>query len=189
MLITASLRHMILAVWFFSLLIVSMYFCSVIRTHTHTHTHPLLFSSQYGPYITRRPLRRHIHTPKFMCSLALSLSLFLSLSHTHTYRSSWGARWRVTWNAHNGSGGINFSHFICLLLHEEQLGWRRNNKQDIVVWGFLLWFQMPPADPYIKLTVPAVKYTVHCSPLIYSIMSLLKIRSVLKMVGDTGRVL
>lgn len=47
--------------------------------------------------------------------------------------------------------------------------WGGTKKQDIVVSGFLLWFLMPHADPYIKMTEFAVIYSVyHCSPPIYS---------------------
>lgn len=129
---------------------------SLLSHSSHTHTRPLLISSQYGPCITRRPLHRH--TPLNLCAL----------THTRAHGNSWGARWRVTWNAHNGSRGINFSHFICLLLHGEQLGWRRHNKQDIVVSGFLLRLLMLHADPYIKMTESAVCITLFSSNIQYS---------------------
>lgn len=121
-----------------------------------SHTGPYLFSV-WALYHTQAIAKTH--NPTFMCYH----------THTHAHRNSWGACWRVTWNAHNGSGGINFSHFICLLLHEEQLGWQRHNKQDIVVSGFLLRLLMPHADLYIKTTESAVRLCVqHCYPPIYS---------------------
>lgn len=116
------------------------------------HSH-LPSSSTPWPCITRRAL-------KFMSSLSLLLR-----AHTHIYACTQkqleSTQGRATRNAHNGSRGINFSHFICLLLHGEQPGWQAHNKQDIVVSGFLLWFLMPHADPYIKMTKSGVQ---HCSP-------------------------
>lgn len=55
----------------------------------------------------------------------LSLLNLCSISHTmhtHTHwEGSWRRRWRrVTWRVLDCSRGINFRHFICLLLHEEQ---------------------------------------------------------------------
>lgn len=88
--------------------------------------------------------------------------------HTHACtQKQLGARGRMTWSAHNGSRGINFSHFICLLLCGEQLGWQWHNKPDIVVSSILLWLLKPRARLYIKISKRyMLRYTVYSTEVV-----------------------
>lgn len=132
--------------WRFSLSASFIYFFPLFKMSVHFYS-GISFPQKSTHLLPKCTLLTH--TPSYMSS------------HTHTFAGSWGVWRRMTWKAHSGSRGINFSYIICLLPHEERLGWQWNNKQDIVVRSLLLWFLMPPADPYIKMTEAAVWYSAH----------------------------